>query len=126
MVCFVSRVKTATAEFWHHHFGLGRISQQSGSTTEYFLGDALGSVRQLTDNAGEVTYAKAYDPYGVVTQVSGEGQSAIAYTYDPLYRLTAADYPSGDSYQYAYDSVYKSGSSIISEKGAKYGAWHYW
>jgi len=29
--------------------GLGRISQQSGNTPEYFLDDALGSVRQLTD-----------------------------------------------------------------------------
>jgi len=29
-------------------YGLGRLSQQSGSTVDYFLGDALGSVRQLT------------------------------------------------------------------------------
>ena len=63
-------------------YGLGRISQQSGSTPEYFLGDALGSVRQLTNNAGEVTFAKSYDPqgYGVVTQASGEGQSLYGYT----------------------------------------------
>ena len=60
-------------------YGLGRISQTS-TTTEYFLGDALGSVRQLTNTAGEVTYAKSYDPYGVVTQVSGAGQSAYGYT----------------------------------------------
>jgi len=32
------------------------------STPEYFLTDALGSVRQLTD----VTLARLYDPYGVV------------------------------------------------------------
>jgi RHS repeat-associated protein len=57
-----------------------RISQQSGSTAEYFLGDALGSVRQLTDTAGEVTYAASYDPYGVVTQTGGVGQSAYGYT----------------------------------------------
>ena len=37
-------------------------------------------MRQLTNNAGEVTYAKSYDPYGVVAQVSGEGQSAYGYT----------------------------------------------
>jgi len=47
-------------------YGLGRISQQSGNTPEYFLGDALGSVRQLTDQAGAITYSKGYDPYGVV------------------------------------------------------------
>ncbi len=61
-------------------YGLGRISQTNNSTAEYFLGDALGSVRQLTNTAGEVIYAKSYDPYGVVTQVSGEGQSAWGYT----------------------------------------------
>jgi RHS repeat-associated protein len=61
-------------------YGLGRISQQSGNTPEYFLGDALGSVRQLTDQNGEVTYAKSYDPYGVVTNTSGAGQSAYGYT----------------------------------------------
>jgi len=42
--------------------GLGRISQQQGTTPEYFLGDALGSVRQLTDQSGAITYARAYDP----------------------------------------------------------------
>jgi hypothetical protein len=56
-------------------YGLGRISQQSGSTPEYFLGDALGSVRQMTDQTGAVTYAAAYDPYGVVTQSGGVSQS---------------------------------------------------
>jgi RHS repeat-associated protein len=60
-------------------YGLGRISQ-TGNSTEYFLGDALGSLRQLTNTAGEVTYAKSYDPYGVVTQSSGAGGSAYGYT----------------------------------------------
>jgi len=36
-------------------YGLGRISQQQGTTPEYFLGDALGSVRQLTSQTGVVT-----------------------------------------------------------------------
>jgi len=65
-------------------YGLGRISQSSivnqQSEIAYFLGDALGSVRQLTNSAGEVTFTKAYDPYGNVTQTSGEGQSAFGYT----------------------------------------------
>ena len=61
-------------------YGLRRIFQQSGSTPEYFLGDALGSTRQLTNSAGEVTSAKSYDPYGVVTQTIGAGQSAYGYT----------------------------------------------
>jgi len=55
-------------------YGLGRISQQSGSTAEYFLSDALGSVRQLTDQYGELVYTQSYDPYGVVTSSSGDTQ----------------------------------------------------
>jgi RHS repeat-associated protein len=61
-------------------YGLGRISQQSGNTPEYFLGDALGSVRQLVNNAGKVTLAKSYDPYGNVVSSTGSGSSVYAYT----------------------------------------------
>ncbi|MCL4270730.1 MAG: hypothetical protein KJZ72_14345 [Anaerolineales bacterium] len=46
---------------------MGRISQAVTSQTEYFLGDALGSVRQMTDQAGTITFGRSYDPYGVVT-----------------------------------------------------------
>jgi RHS repeat-associated protein len=35
---------------------------------------------QLTDQSGQVTYAKSYDPYGVVTQASGASQSAYGFT----------------------------------------------
>lgn len=41
---------------------------------------ALGSVRQLTDQAGAVTFAQNYDPYGVVTYTSGDSQSAYGFT----------------------------------------------
>jgi RHS repeat-associated protein len=61
-------------------YGLGRISQQGESTPEYFLGDALGSVRQLVNNAGDVTLGKSYDPYGNVIQSSGNGQSTYGFT----------------------------------------------
>lgn len=62
-------------------YGLGRISQeQSGNGPEYFLADALGSVRQLTDPSGQVTLAKAYDPYGVVTASSGTSQTMYGFT----------------------------------------------
>jgi RHS repeat-associated protein len=64
-------------------YGLGRLSQQSGSTAEYFLGDALGSVRQLTDQYGELAYAQSYDPYGAVrdtTQLIPDTSSAYGYT----------------------------------------------
>jgi RHS repeat-associated protein len=61
-------------------YGVGRISQEQGTTPEYFLGDALGSVRQLTNSAGAVTYAASYSPYGEVAQSSGVGQSAYGFT----------------------------------------------
>lgn len=54
--------------------------QTNATTTDYFLGDALGSVRQLTNQTGAITYARAYDPYGVVTQTSGASQTAYGYT----------------------------------------------
>jgi RHS repeat-associated protein len=60
-------------------YGLGRIAQVNTST-EYFLGDALGSVRQLANSSGSITYARAYDPYGVVTSTSGTASTTYGYT----------------------------------------------
>jgi len=61
-------------------YGMGRIAQTAGTGIEFFLGDALGSVRQLTNSSGVITYTKAYDPYGVVNQTIGSSQSAYGYT----------------------------------------------
>ncbi len=61
-------------------YGQGRISQQSGNTVEYFLSDALGSVRQLTDSSTAITFAQNYDPYGVATQTSGTSQTDYGFT----------------------------------------------
>ena len=60
-------------------YGNGRIAQ-AGSTTEYFLGDALGSVRQLTDLASVVTLTQSYAPYGETVSSVGGGTSAYQYT----------------------------------------------
>jgi len=60
-------------------YGLGRIAQVNTST-EYFMGDALGSVRQLTDQSGQITYASSYDSYGVVTSTGGASGSTYGYT----------------------------------------------
>ncbi len=59
-------------------YGNGRISQ-TGNSTEYFLGDALGSVRQLTNEAAEVTLTKAYEPYGEEAWSYGAGQTAYGF-----------------------------------------------
>jgi len=45
-------------------YGLDRISQVGTEDTEYFLGDALSSVRQLADETGAVIYAASYTPFG--------------------------------------------------------------
>lgn len=44
------------------------------------LPDALGSVRQWTDDAGNVTYAAAYTPYGETLWQQDSTQSAWGYT----------------------------------------------
>ena len=78
-------------------YGVGRIAQVN-TGTEYFLGDALGSVRQLTNASGTITYARAYDPYGVVTTTFGSSQSTYGYTgeysgdYNELVYLRARHY----------------------------------
>ena len=55
-------------------YGRCRIAQVSSSTTQYFLGDALGSVRQVVDPAAESVLTQSYQPYGgVLSQHGGSG-----------------------------------------------------
>jgi RHS repeat-associated protein len=63
-------------------YGLARLAQLDTGTldTAYFLGDVLGSVRQLTDETGVVTYAASYTPYGEVLSSVGEGESVYGFT----------------------------------------------
>jgi hypothetical protein len=48
-------------------YGAGRLAQTSGVVTDYFLGDALGSVRKLVNESGAVRKARKYDLYGNMT-----------------------------------------------------------
>ena len=50
------------------------------SEISYFLGDALGSVRQMTDETGTVTLARTYDPYGNVTSTGGTSSTSYGFT----------------------------------------------
>ena len=61
-------------------YGNGRISQYTGTTPEYFLGEALGSVRQLEDAGRSVTLAKGYQPYGEVMDSAGSAATAYGFT----------------------------------------------
>ena len=61
-------------------YGTDRIAQYGAASTEYFLGDALGSVRQMVDASGAVILAKSYDPYGNAKASTGIGASRYGYT----------------------------------------------
>jgi RHS repeat-associated protein len=56
-----------------------RISQKSSSSIDFFVGDVLGSVRQLSDISGNVTLALAYQPFGEVYSIKGKLGSSYGY-----------------------------------------------
>jgi RHS repeat-associated protein len=64
-------------------YGRGRISQsQNHPITQspiYFLTDALGSIRQLTDATGNVTLSRNYTPYGETQSEIRDPQSEITH-----------------------------------------------
>jgi RHS repeat-associated protein len=61
-------------------YGSGRICQFTGVESAYFLGDALGSVRQLADGTGVVTMASDYQPYGEKMSSIGSEETTYGYT----------------------------------------------
>src|SRR5690606_8327302 len=63
-------------------YGLGRISQLElyGNTPEYFITDALGSVRQLAHESSSVLMTQSYDPYGDVVSSAGRVHRIYGYT----------------------------------------------
>ncbi len=67
---------TGDAKGHKYLYGLGRISQETKSQREYFLGDALGSVRQLADRTGELRLGNSYEPYGEMLSASGDVASS--------------------------------------------------
>lgn len=52
----------------------------SDGTILFYTRDHLGSVRELTDNAQAVRARYDYDPYGRMTKVQGDRDSAFTYT----------------------------------------------
>jgi len=60
-------------------YGQGRIAQE-GEAIEYFLGDALSSVRQLVDSSAEVTLIQSYEPFGNTLSSVGDGVSIYQFT----------------------------------------------
>jgi RHS repeat-associated protein len=68
-------------------YGQGRIAQEE-TEVEYFLGDALSSVRQLTDSSTVVTLTQHYEPYGSVLISDGNGESVFQFTGEMQNNIT--------------------------------------
>jgi len=54
--------------------------EQINGTNYYFTNDHLGSVRELTDNAGNLITRYDYDPYGGRTKLSGSIDADFGFT----------------------------------------------
>ncbi len=52
-------------------YGYARLAQVNDAETGYFLTDALGSVRQVTDATRAIPLVCSYSPYGEMTDASG-------------------------------------------------------
>lgn len=61
-------------------YGAGRIAQYGANGAEYYLGDALGSVRQMVDANGNIALARDYQPYGEVLSSTGGGATSYGFT----------------------------------------------
>ncbi len=64
-------------------YGVDRIAQVNAAT-EYFLGDALNSTRQLTNASAQIALLQNYDPFGNVLSHVGSGQSIYGYTSEQM------------------------------------------
>jgi RHS repeat-associated protein len=61
-------------------YGAGRVAQYGANGPDYYLGDALGSVRQMVDGSGNVTLGRNYKPYGGVLSSMGGGATSYGFT----------------------------------------------
>jgi uncharacterized protein RhaS with RHS repeats len=61
-------------------YGLGRIGSDGSGGWGYHLGDALGSLRQLTDASAKVTLAQSFEPFGAPLSSSGTDTSEFGFT----------------------------------------------
>jgi RHS repeat-associated protein len=61
-------------------YGLGRIGQTGAGGTQYHLGDALGSVRQVSAAGLTVNFAQSYRPYGDPLQFVGQDPTSFGFT----------------------------------------------
>ena len=72
----------------------------AGGSTKYYLADHLGSTRSLIDEAGSVTAAYDYWPYGNVLASSGTGATHFRFTGHERDDESGLDYMLARSYAY--------------------------
>lgn len=82
---------------------LAQVPTSSPSSYEYFLTDALGSVRQLVDENGALTRTQAYQPYGESLSSEGSGKSNYGYT---------GEWTDGSGLQYLRARYYAPGQGM--------------
>lgn len=61
-------------------YGSGRLAQYDANGGEYFLGDALDSVRQLSDATGTIILVHSYQPFGNLSNVAGTANISYGFT----------------------------------------------
>ena len=64
----------------YYLLGLDVIGQQTGSQWSYFGYDGLGSVRQMTDLTGALTYAASFAPYGSPFEQYAAASTTLGFT----------------------------------------------
>ena len=80
--------------------GSKRIARIAGSSASYYLADHLGSTRSLVDEAGAVTAAYDYWPYGKVLASSGTGFTHFRFTGHERDAESSLDYMLNRNYAY--------------------------
>ena len=61
-------------------YGNERIAEYDENVAEYYLADALGSVRQMVNEDGELVLSQRYEAYGEVLSSQGTGESRYGFT----------------------------------------------
>ena len=80
--------------------GNRRIARVEGSSASYYLADHLGSTRSLFDEAGNVTAAYDYWPYGKILASSGTDATHFRFTGHERDPESGLDYMIARSYDY--------------------------
>jgi RHS repeat-associated protein len=76
----LATTEAGTANSTRYLHGVDLVAEYRESAWQYPLGDSLGSVRQVVDAAGDVTYAAGYTPFGEVLWHAGEATTAWGFT----------------------------------------------